>query len=99
MSRLRGFGRFWYDFVVGDDWRLALSSGTALAVCGLLSRLDITSWWLVPAVVVTTLTFTLVRMPPPAPVGATPATPVTPRESGSLPWSQPDHVPTSEVDE
>jgi hypothetical protein len=20
---LRGFGRFWYDFVVGEDWRIA----------------------------------------------------------------------------
>jgi hypothetical protein len=23
MSRLRAFGRFWWDFVVGDDWRVA----------------------------------------------------------------------------
>jgi hypothetical protein len=21
---LRGFGRFWFDFIVGDDWRIAL---------------------------------------------------------------------------
>jgi hypothetical protein len=24
MSWLRRFGSFWYDFIVGDDWRLAL---------------------------------------------------------------------------
>jgi len=23
MSFLRGFGMFWYDFIVGDDWKLA----------------------------------------------------------------------------
>ena len=26
MSRLRQFGRFWYDFVIGDDWRLAVGA-------------------------------------------------------------------------
>jgi hypothetical protein len=65
MSRLRGFGRFWYDFVVGDDWRLALAAAVALALCKLLSHLDLTSWWLVPTVVVGTLTITLVRTAPP----------------------------------
>lgn len=23
MSLLRGFARFWYDFVIGDDWKIA----------------------------------------------------------------------------
>ena len=26
MSGVRAFFRFWYDFVVGDDWRLALAA-------------------------------------------------------------------------
>jgi hypothetical protein len=34
--------------------------------CGVLSRRDVTSWWLVPTVVVATLTLTLIRMAPPA---------------------------------
>jgi hypothetical protein len=29
---LAGFGRFWWDFVVGDDWRIA--AGVALALAG-----------------------------------------------------------------
>lgn len=23
MSYVKGFGRFWYEFIVGDDWRIA----------------------------------------------------------------------------
>jgi hypothetical protein len=102
MRRLRAFGQFWYDFVVGDDWRLALSGASALALCGLLSHLDVTSWWLVPAAVVGTLTLTLIRMPPPAPAGGTGATTpsVQPETPGSLPWSDPEPLgPTTEVDE
>lgn len=40
---LRGFGRFWYDFIVGDDWKIAaavvagLVVTLALVVLGVLS--------------------------------------------------------------
>ena len=30
MRYLRAFGRFWWDFIVGDDWRVA--AGIALAL-------------------------------------------------------------------
>jgi hypothetical protein len=30
MSALRAFGRFWYDFVIGDDWKLAAVVATVL---------------------------------------------------------------------
>ena len=32
----RGFGRFWYDFVVGDDWRIALGVVLVLAAGAVL---------------------------------------------------------------
>jgi hypothetical protein len=32
MSLLRSFGRFWYDFIVGDDWKIAAGVVLALAV-------------------------------------------------------------------
>jgi hypothetical protein len=28
---LRSFGRFWYDFIVGDDWKIAVAVVLALA--------------------------------------------------------------------
>lgn len=65
MKRLRAFGHFWYDFVVGDDWRLALASAVALGVCALLTHLEVSSWWPLPVVVAGTLTLTLIRLSPP----------------------------------
>jgi hypothetical protein len=29
---LKAFGRFWYDFIVGDDWKIAVAVVVALAV-------------------------------------------------------------------
>jgi hypothetical protein len=44
MALVRGFLRFWYDFVVGDDWRIAggvvlvLAAGAALVATGAVSE-------------------------------------------------------------
>jgi hypothetical protein len=44
MAFVRGFLRFWYDFVVGDDWRIAagvvlvLAAGAALVATGAVSH-------------------------------------------------------------
>jgi hypothetical protein len=32
MRFLRSFGQFWYDFIVGDDWKIAAGVVVALAV-------------------------------------------------------------------
>jgi hypothetical protein len=42
MRLLRGIGQFWYDFIVGDDWKIAAAVCTVLvigAVC-VLAGLD-----------------------------------------------------------
>jgi hypothetical protein len=31
MRFARGFGRFWYDFIVGDDWRIAAAVAIVLS--------------------------------------------------------------------
>jgi len=36
MQLVRAFGRFWYDFIVGDDWRIALGVTVVLAAGALL---------------------------------------------------------------
>ncbi len=38
MRRLRGFGRFWFDFIVGDDWRIAAGVVAALGLGALALR-------------------------------------------------------------
>jgi hypothetical protein len=30
VSLLKGFARFWYDFVIGDDWKIAAAVATVL---------------------------------------------------------------------
>ena len=38
ISRLRAFGAFLYDFVIGDDWRVAVGVVVALAITYWLSH-------------------------------------------------------------
>ena len=34
MKALKAFGQFWYDFIIGDDWKIAVAVVVALAVAG-----------------------------------------------------------------
>jgi undecaprenyl pyrophosphate phosphatase UppP len=51
MMHLRSFGLFWWNFVVGDDPRVAAGLAVALALTWLLERADVTAWWLLPIAV------------------------------------------------
>ena len=48
MRRVRAFALFWWDFIVGDDYRIALAVIVLLGVTALLSRSGIAAWWLLP---------------------------------------------------
>jgi hypothetical protein len=50
---IRSFGRFWWDFIVGDDWRVALGVAAVLVLTGVLVDAGIDAWWLMaPAIAV-----------------------------------------------
>ncbi|HUK97400.1 MAG TPA: hypothetical protein VLV46_07050 [Gaiellaceae bacterium] len=50
-SALRGFGRFWLDFVVGDDWKIAAAVVLSLLVGVALTLSAATGAdWLAPAI-------------------------------------------------
>jgi hypothetical protein len=51
IQRLRSFGHFWYDFVIGDDWRVALGVVLALGVTYRVSSHWSGVWWIAPATV------------------------------------------------
>ena len=36
MKAIKAFGRFWYDFIIGDDWKIAVAVSSALAVLAVL---------------------------------------------------------------
>ena len=61
MSYLRAFGRFWWDFIVGDDWRVAAGLVVALGLTALLVNQSIAAWWLLPLAVIALLTTSLRR--------------------------------------
>ncbi len=52
LSGMIGFGRFWYRFIVGDDWTMAATVALGLLVTAALNSRDIPAWWLVPLLVV-----------------------------------------------
>jgi hypothetical protein len=58
---LRGFGAFWWDFVVGDDWRVAAGVVAALAITGGLAALSWPAWWFLPLAVLGLLGLSLRR--------------------------------------
>ncbi|HZV26691.1 MAG TPA: hypothetical protein VFG00_10405 [Acidothermaceae bacterium] len=61
MKGARAFGAFWYDFIVGDDWLVAVGVVAALAATYGLSRTSIAAWWVVPVVVGVLLPVSLKR--------------------------------------
>jgi hypothetical protein len=58
---LRAFGRFWWDFVVGDDWRVAAGIAVALGLTKLLTSQGANAWWLLPTAVALLLAASLWR--------------------------------------
>ena len=62
MTYLRRFCRFWTDFVVGDDWTLALGVVVALAVTWFVTHHGRNWYWLLPAAVVALIALSLRRV-------------------------------------
>jgi hypothetical protein len=56
-----GFARFWYDFVIGEDWQIAVAVVIAMGVVGLLAYDDVNAWWLLPLAVFAMLNLSLWR--------------------------------------
>jgi hypothetical protein len=52
MRYLVGFGRFWYDFVVGDDWRIAAGVALVLALGAMIQAAGLSGPWLPPTLAV-----------------------------------------------
>ena len=61
MARLKSFGAFWYDFIVGDDWRVAVGVIFAFFVTWAVSASALSAWWVTPAVFALLLPYSLVR--------------------------------------
>ena len=63
MSHLRTFFHFWYDFIVGDDWRLAVAAVAALGLTVLAVEASLSGWWVAPLVLSGFLGLVVLRDP------------------------------------
>jgi uncharacterized membrane protein len=61
LARLKAFGLFWYDFVIGDDWQVAAGVALALALTFWISAAAGLSWILLPIAVVILLPYSVRR--------------------------------------
>jgi hypothetical protein len=61
MRHIKTFGHFWWDFVVGDDWRAAAAIVIAIAATAALSHSGVNAWWLMPVAVAVVLWVSLQR--------------------------------------
>jgi hypothetical protein len=61
VSRLGRAALAVWDFVVGDDWRVALGVAAAIAVTALVADSTVSAWWVLPVAVVALLLDSLRR--------------------------------------
>jgi len=59
--RLAAFGRFWWEFVAGDDWRASVQVALAVAVTAGLAAAGVAAWWFLPPAVLVVLYASLRR--------------------------------------
>jgi hypothetical protein len=60
--RLLAFGRFWYDFIVGDDWTIAVGVITAVALTAIAADAGFTAWPILPVAVIGGLAWSVMRV-------------------------------------
>jgi hypothetical protein len=58
MDAVTGFARFWYDFIIGDDWLIAVLVAATLVVLRLVNH---GPWFALPIVVIVALGLSLYR--------------------------------------
>ena len=56
-----GFFRFWYHFIIGDDWMIAAAVAVGLLLTALLNAQRVPAWWAMPVVAVVAMAVSLRR--------------------------------------
>jgi hypothetical protein len=49
------FFRFWYDFIVGDDWRIAVGVAAGIGPTALVAHRGVAAWWVIVVSVIAVL--------------------------------------------
>jgi hypothetical protein len=59
---VKRFARFWWDFIVGDDWRVAVGIALALGLTAALATTTAPAWLVLPLAVAAVLWLSLRRV-------------------------------------
>jgi hypothetical protein len=59
---MKRFALFWWDFVVGDDWRVAVGIALALGLTAVLATTWASAWIVLPLAVAAVLWLSLRRV-------------------------------------
>jgi hypothetical protein len=59
VKHIRTFGTFWYDFIIGDDWRVALGVIPVITLVYILTHHRANWWWMLPLAVAALLAVSL----------------------------------------
>ena len=58
---MKRFALFWWNFLVGDDWLVAVGIAVAFGLTALLAATSVPAWWLLPLAVAAVLWVSLKR--------------------------------------
>jgi hypothetical protein len=61
MTRIRAFTDGVWEFVVGDDWRIAIGVVLALALTAIVAAAGLSAWWVMPLAVLGLLALSIRR--------------------------------------
>jgi len=59
MKRLESVFRFVWEFVIGDDWRIAAGVVIALGASAVVASTSLAAWWILPLAVAGLLAFSV----------------------------------------
>ncbi|MGH7195835.1 MAG: hypothetical protein ACREGA_03590 [Candidatus Saccharimonadales bacterium] len=58
----KSFGKFWYNFVIGDDWTLAVAAATGIILDIILHfTIELSAWYILPVLVAIALGLSIKR--------------------------------------
>jgi len=55
MARIAAFGRFWWEFIVGDDWLVSVQIAVAIGATAAIAATGASAWWVMPPAVILVL--------------------------------------------
>jgi len=61
MKYIKAFVLFWVDFIVGDDWRIAVMVVVGMTTTAVCVTQGVAAWWVLPIMVATYLAVSMTR--------------------------------------